>query len=475
VSDPSPGGTPAQLRSLFRSFVIDPGLIIGHVLSAEHIAAVVAQEAGKTRDRIFTPLVTLAVFLSQTLGDDQTCLPAVARLMAWRTARGLPACSPDTGGYCKARQRLPEALLPRLARETADRLQDDAPEAWLFHGRRVVIADGSAVSMPDTPENQAEYPQHVAQKPGCGFPIARIVVLLSLATGCVLDAAVGGGKGKRTGEHALLRTLHGRLRRGDVLLADAYYSSFDAVVTLAGMGVDVVMRQTGNRRTDFRRGKKLGREDHVVEWHRHRNRWEWMTREEFAVLPRVLTMRELRVRLDKPGFRTKRFVVVTTLLDPGAFPREDLERLYRDRWHAELDIRSIKQTMRMDVLRCKTPGMVRKEIFGHFLGYNLIRGVMAEAAARHDVLPRELSLQGARQTLEGFRVELGRARGAAAGELRAAALLAIAYHRVGDRPDRVEPRVVKRRPKAYPRMQEPRKEAKARLMRGGKTPLAKAS
>jgi hypothetical protein len=475
VSDPIPGGSPGQLRSLFRSFVIDPGLILGHVLSAEHIAAVVAEEAGKTRDRVFTPLVTLAVFLSQTLGDDQTCLPAVARLLAWRTARGLPGCSPDTGGYCKARRRMPEALLPRLTRETADRLQEGAPEAWLFHGRRVVIADGSTVSMPDTPENQAEYPQHVAQKPGCGFPIARLVVLLSLATGCVLDAAVGGGKGKRTGEHALLRTLHGQLKRGDVLLADAYYSSFDAVVTLAGMGVDVVMRQTGNRRTDFRRGTKLGREDHVVEWRRHRNRWEWMSREEFAALPRVLTMRELRVRLDKPGFRTKAFVVVTTLLDPAAFPREELEGLYRARWNAELDIKSIKQTMRMDVLRCKTPGMVRKEVFGHFLAYNLIRGVTAEAAVRHGTMPRQLSLQGARQTLEGFRVELGRARGGAADELRAAALLAVAYHRVGGRPDRVEPRVVKRRPKAYPRMQVPRKDAQARLMKGGRTRSRKAS
>jgi hypothetical protein len=474
VPDPIPGGSPAQLRSLFRSFVIDPGLILDHVLSAEHIAAVVAQEVGKTRDRIFTPLVTLAVFLAQVLGDDQTCLPAVARLLAWRIARGLPGCSPDTGGYCKARQRLPEPLLPRLARETADRLQDDAPEGWLFHGRRVVIADGSTLSMPDTPENQAEYPQHSAQKPGCGFPIARIVVLLSLATGCVLDAAVGSGKGKRTGEHALLRTLHGRLKRGDILLADSYYSSFDAVVTLAGMGVDVVMRQTGGRRTDFRRGTRLGREDHIVEWHRRRTRPEWMTRDEFAALPRVVTMREFRVRVGKPGFRTKSFVVVTTLLDPGAFPRDELGGLYRARWDAELDIRSIKQTMRMDVLRCKTPGMVRKEIFGHLLGYNLIRGVMAEAAVRHGVLPRQLSLQGARQTLDGFRVELSRACGAAAGELRAAALLAIAYHRVGDRPDRVEPRVVKRRPKAYPRMQVPRKQAKARLMRGGRTRLMKA-
>jgi Transposase DDE domain len=462
VSDPNPAVADPQARSLFQSFVLDPALIFARVIDCEGIARAIAEDVGQTRDRVFTPLVTLALFLSQLLSDDQTCLPAVARLLAWRTARGLPACSPDTGGYCKARQRLPEALLPRLVRETADGLQDNAPEAWLFHGRRVVLADGSTVSMPDTPENQAEYPQHALQKPGCGFPIARIVVLISLAIGSVLDAAIGAGQGKLTGEMALIRTLHGRLRPRDIVLADSYYSSFDEVVTLAGMGVDVVMRQHGGRRSDFRRGRRLGHEDHLVEWQRSRNRPAWMGREEFAVLPRVLPMREVKVRVDKPGFRTKVFVVVTTLLDPEAFPRQELAGLYRARWHAELDIRSIKQTLKMDVLRCKTPAMVRKEIWGHFLAYNLIRGVMAEAACRHGVLPRELSLQGARQTVAGFRAELVRADGESAVVMRAVALRAIVSHRVGDRPDRVEPRVVKRRPKAYPRMHESRQSFKKR-------------
>ena len=462
MSDPNPAVADPQSHSLFQSFVLDPALILARVVDSEDIARAVAEEVGKTRDRLFTPVVTLAVFLSQLLSDDHTCLPAVTRLLAWRTARGLPACSADTGGYCKARQRLPEALLPRLARDTANGLQDNAPEAWLFHGRRVILADGSAASMPDTPENQAEYPQHTLQKPGCGFPIARIVVLISLATGCVLDAAIGAGKGKLTGEMALIRTLHGRLKSGDIVLADSYYSSFDEVVTLAGMGVDVVMRQHGGRRSDFRRGTRLGREDHLVEWHRSRNRPGWMTREEFAALPRVLVMREIKVRVDKRGFRTKVLVVVTTLLDPEAFPRQELAGLYRARWHAELDIRSIKQTLKMDVLRCKTPAMVRKEIWGHFLVYNLIRGVMAEAASAHGVLPRELSLQGARQTVAGFRAELARADGELAVVLRSAALRAIASHRVGDRPDRVEPRVVKRRPKAYPRMHESRQRFKKR-------------
>jgi hypothetical protein len=294
-----------------------------------------------------------------------------------------------------------------------------------------------------------------------------MVVLLCLATGVVLDAAIGRRIGKQTGEHALLRRLHGRLRPGDVLLADSYYSSFDEVMTLRRMGVDVVMRQTGGRRSDFRRGTRLGREDHLVEWSRSRNRRPWMSREEFAAMPRVMRMRELRVRVGRPGFRVRVFVVVTSLTDARAFPSAELAALYRRRWHAELDIRSIKQAMRMDVLRCRTPGMVRKEVWAHFLAYNLVRGVMAEAARRHGVEPRRLSFQGARQVLEAFRVELGHADVRASGRLMAAAWRAIAYHRVGARPDRVEPRVVKRRPKAYPRMQVPRRLARKRLMRAG--------
>jgi hypothetical protein len=464
MSDPIPGGDAGQFRSLFRSLVLDPDLILGRVRSLESLAAVVAREVGTTCDRIFTPLVTLAVFLAQVLGDDHSCRGAVAKLLAWRAACGLKPCSCDTGGYCKARRRLPETLLPQLVRHTAEGLQDNAPEDWSFHGRRVLIADGSTVSMPDTPENQAAYPQHGLQEPGCGFPIARVLVLLSLATGCVLEAAIGSGKGKLTGEHALLRGLHGRLKRGDLLLADAYYSSFDAVVTLVGMGVDVVMRQAGNRRTDFRRGTRLGREDHLVQWHRHRNRPEWMSREEFAALPRVLAMRELRVRVGKRGFRTRSMVVVTSLLDAEVYPRQEVASLYRQRWHGELDLRSIKQTMRMDILRCLSPEMVRKEFWAHLLAYNLVRGVMAGAAHRHEVEPRDLSFQGARQTLEAFRGPLSRATPGAKELMIDVALRVIADENVGGRPDRVEPRVRKRRPKAYPRMHEPRQQFKKRVL-----------
>lgn len=462
MSDPIRAGSPAQFRSLVRSLVLDPGLLLAHVLSAETLARSVAQEVGKTADRIFTPLVTLCTFLSQILSDDHGCRAAVARLMAWRCAEGLPPCSPDTGGYCKARRRLPETLLPRLVRDTADGLQEGAPEAWLFHGRKVTLVDGSTLSMPDTPENQAAYPQHGNQGPGCGFPIARIVVLIALATGAVLDAAVGPRQGKLSGESTLLRSLHGRLACGDILLSDRCFCSYFEVAMLLSRGVDVVMRQHKNRPVDFRSGHRLGHDDHLVVWHKPQ-RASWMGPEAYAAIPETVTIRELRVRVVQRGFRTRVLIVMTTLLDGGAFSHDELATLYRARWHAELDIRSLKQTLKMDVLRCKTPAMVRKEIWAHLLVANLIRGVMAEAARQHGVLPRGLSFQGARPTMEGFRSELSHARPADAEVLREVAWKAIASHRVGDRPDRVEPRVRKRRPKNYPLMHKPRPKLRKRL------------
>ncbi len=462
MPDPTPGGRPAQFRSLFRSIVLDLDLLSHHVLAVANVTRIVAEEVGTTSGRIFTPLVTLCTFLSQVLSDDHSCRAAVARLMAWRCAEGLPPCSPDTGGYCKARQRLPETLLPRLVRDTADGLQEGAPEAWLFHGRKVTLVDGSTLSMPDTAENQAEYPQHGNQEPGCGFPIARIVVLIALATGAVLDAAVGPRKGKLSGESTLLRSLHGRLACGDILLSDRGFCSYFEVAMLLSRGVDVVMRQNKNRPVDFRGGHRLGHDDHLVVWHKPQ-RASWMGQETYDAIPETLSIRELRVRVAQRGFRTRVLIVMTTLLDAIEFSHDELAILYRARWHAELDIRSLKQTLKMDVLRCKTPEMVRKEIWAHLLVANLIRGVMAEAARRHGVIPRELSFQGARQTMEGFRGELSHARPADAEVLRGVAWKAIASHRVGDRPDRVEPRVRKRRPKNYPLLHTPRPKPRKRL------------
>jgi Transposase DDE domain len=467
MSQPTMTHAITQFRGLLRALVLDPMLLFAEVFSAKTVAQVVEEEVGQTDDRIYTPLVTLAVFLSQILSSDQSCRSAVARFRSWRVAQGLRPCSLATGGYCTARRRLPETLLPRLVRQTATSLQERAAHGWLFHDRSVVMVDGTTVSMPDTPQNQNAYPQHPNQKRGCGFPIARIVVLLSLATGAALDLAIGPWRGKLTGENALLRGLRKCLKRGQILLADSYYSSYQEIAALLGMGVDVVMRQHGGRPSDFRRGRKLGPEDHLVVWHKGRQRRSWMSLLVFRRLPETIVMRELRVRVDRKGFRTQQFVIVTSLLDPIAYPAQELAGLYRARWHAELDIRSIKTLMRMDVLRCQTPAMVRKEIWAHMLVYNLVRGVMAEAAYRHGLPPRVLSFQGARQVIEGYRADLARATAAGAAELRADALLAMAGERVGDRPDRYEPRARKRREKMYPRLQEPRPLARKRLAKAG--------
>jgi hypothetical protein len=406
MPDPNQQTASAQFRSLLRSFAFDPAPIAGYLLSDEHLVRVVDQEVRRSCARIFTPLITLATFLAQILSDDHSCQAALDRLLAWRAARGLPPASPDTGGYCRARQRLPETLLPRLVRETGGRLGEQTPDAWLFHRRLVILVDGSAVSMPDdTPENQVAYPQPSLQKPGCGFPVARVVVLIALAIGAVLDATIGRCTGKLTGEGTLLRGLHGRLRRSDIVLADRYYCSYFEVALLQARGVDLVTRLNKGRAVDFRRGRRLGKEDHLVEWARPQ-RASWMDQELYATIPEALTVRELRVRVGQRGFRIRVLIVATTSLDAGSFSHAELAGLYRARWHVELDLRSIKSTLKMDVLRCKSPEMVRKELWGHLLIANLIRGVMAESARRHGVLPRQLSFQGARQMLEGFRVKL---------------------------------------------------------------------
>jgi hypothetical protein len=466
VPDPNQQTDTAQFRSLLCPFAFDPGLIADHLLGEEHLARVIAQEIPRTCARIFTPLITLATFLAQILSDDHSCQAALDRLLAWRAARGLPPTSPDTGGYCKARQRLPETILPRLVREVADRIGDQVPETWLWHGRRVILVDGSAVSMPDTPENQAAYPQPSIQKAGCGFPVARVVVLIALATGVVLDAAIGRCSGKLTGESTLLRGLHDRLKRDDIVLADRYYCSYFEIALLKAQGVDLVTRQNVGRTVDFRRGRRLGKDDHLVEWSRPQ-RASWMDKEIYATIPEALTVRELRVRVGRRGFRTRVLIVVTTLLEAGSFSHTDLAGLYRSRWHVELDLRSIKLTLKMDVLRCKSPEMIRKELWGHLLISNLIRGVMAEAARRYGVVPRRLSFQGARQMLDGFRVELNGTSSGALQGLIEVMLRMISRLGVGGRPDRYEPRVRKRRAKAYPLMHTPRKEWKKLMAKVG--------
>lgn len=452
-----------QTEFLRRQFLQGGSLPFADVLSADLVGRALAAIGTAWYDRVYTPLVTLWLFLGQALGPDPSCRAAVARLNADRAARGLRPCSPRTGAYCQARGRLPERLVADLARQTGRALDAGADPKWRWKDRRVYVYDGSHASMPDTPANQAQYPQPDTQKPGLGFPLARLAAVFSLATGAVLDLAIGRYAGKGQSELGMLRALWNLFRPGDVVLADRLMCAWTEMVTLKRRGIDSVCRLTCHRKADFRRGKRLGEGDHVVEWPKP-PKPRSIDREAYAALPASLTVREVRVRVQQAGFRTKVLVVATTLLDAEAVTAGDLAQLYRQRWSAELDLRSLKRTMQMDVLRCKSPELVRKEIWAHILAYNLVRAVIAQAATRRAIEPRAISFKGAVQTVLAFQPVLATA-GRADPELCRRVLDAIAAHRVGDRPDRFEPRLRKRRPKHYAFLRQPRAEVKRRMLK----------
>lgn len=458
----SPSRQAARIRDRFTQ---DAALPFAEVLTEQQVQQAIREEHVRFRDRLFNPAVTLWMFLSQVLDTAHCCRQAVARFLAWRLGQGLAPCSADTSAYCKARGRLPEAVIARLVRQTGQRTPDDMPTAWRWAGRTVKVVDGSTVSMPDTPANQQAFPQSRAQKAGVGFPLVRMVVLFSLAVGTALDAAFGPYRGKQTGESALFRQLHDRLEPGDILLADRYYCSFWELALVRQRGGDVVTRLHQKRKADFRRGQRLGDGDRLVSWAKP-SRPEWMTPEEYAQLPATLSIRQLRVQVTRPGYRTQVLIVATTLQDVAAFSKQDVALLYRVRWFAELDLRALKATLQMGILRGKSPDMVAKEIWAHLLAYNLIRGLMAKAAVEAGLLPWQLSFAGAVQTVVAFAplawfLEAEQWQ-AIAVEMR----VALCEHRVCDRPGRVEPRRQKRRPQHYPLLTEPRDQARSRLTQG---------
>jgi Transposase DDE domain len=441
-----------------------PQLPFHELLDPAIVTQILEENRVTFRERIFSPRVTIATFLSQVLSSDHSCREAVARLIAFRVARGQEPCGPDTGSYCKARQRLPLEVLIDLVRALARRLQKQAPHSWTWKGRHVVLVDGTTVSMPDTQANQEAFPQPRTQKAGVGFPLARLVAVISLATGALRDLAIGPYLGKETGETALFRTLWDRLNAGEIVLGDRYFASFFGIAPLVSRGVDGLFRMHQKRKYDFRRGKILGVEDHVVRWTKPQ-RPAWMDEALYAQLPDELAIRELRVKVEQDGFRVDELVLVTTMLDAEEYTKEELAALFLNRWHIELDLRSIKSVLQMDVLRCETPSMVVKEIWTHLLAYNVIRTVMAQAAEAHQKEPRRLSFKGTLQALRSFGEALQWTRRSVRAGLWETLLKVIATYEVGDRPNRVEPRAIKRRPKPHKLLKEPREKARNRLLK----------
>jgi len=444
-----------QVRRFRARFVQSVDTALADVLPAELLTQWISEEIGDYRERIFGPLTTLVLFIEQVLGADHSCQDTVARGLSARTAQGQTPCSLNTAAYCKARWRLPLGLAERLGREVGARLCAGQPAVWRWRGREVKLIDGTTVSMPDTEANQGRFPQVRSQKPGLGFPLARLVAVVSLSCGAVLEWALDACEGKKTGETALLWRLMPRLSRGDVVVADGYYAGYFMIAGLIARGADIVMAQHHRRYTDFRRGKQLGARDHVVTWTRPK-RPDWMDEATYAQMPETLTMREARA-----GGRT----LITTLTDARAVPKPALAELYAMRWHVELDLRAIKTVMQMDILRCKTPVMVEKELAVHLAAYNLVRAVMAQAACGSNLLPRQLSFKAALQLLNAFEMNLRHHPGHRLAVYRAYLIAGIASCRLPHRPHRVEPRAVKRRPKQHWLLTEPRHMMRERLIK----------
>jgi hypothetical protein len=448
-----------HVRSLRQKLSNKMGLPFQDILPAEQVAKAIEAEGIKYRDCLFTPWVTLWVFIAQVLDADRSCRKAVSRVVAYCAVVGLPMPSALTGGYCQARKRLSESLLHRLMGEVGLSVQQKATGDNLWCGRHVKIVDGSSVSMPDTPENQKEYPQHSSQAKGCGLPIARIVVLFGLATGAVMNLVFGS---LHVGENILFRQLWSQLTCGDILLGDRGFFSYANIASLLAKGVDTVLRVAKSGKVKFEQEKQLGPNDQLIKWPRPQSCPKGMSKEDFKSLPEYLTLRQVHFRIDTPGFRSKEIFLITTLLDPVAYPLVKLTELYRARWQCELNLRDLKTSMQMEILRGKTPQMVRKEVYVHILAYNLVRSLMWNAATSYKLPPLRLSLKGAIQHLSIFAPLISATSSPVAQSLSLYLLRAL-VDTLPYRPNRIEPRRKKRRPKSYGWLQQPRDELKDKL------------
>ncbi len=459
---------PQQFRLILASFLHRPGLPFADALPEDAVEKAFDDEDvsfGDDEDAIYTPEITLWAFLSQVLFKDEqrSCVAAIARIGVLLAALQRGPCSNNTGAFCRARGKLSENVIHRLAADVADGCEQRVDSAWLWHGRHVYLVDGTTVTMPDTLENQAKYPQPATQLNGLGFPVARVVVLVSLCTAMVKDMAMGPYRGKETGETALLRQLLDRFEPGDILLADRYFCSYFMIALLTELGIDFVTRVHQLRTVDFRRGRRLGKGDHMVAWPRPQKP-KWMDQQTYDRMPLSIEVREIQVRTGQPGFRTQSFVVVTTLTDAAEHTKEDIGELYHARWLVELDIRAIKITMGMDILRCKSPEMVRKEMWACVLAYNLIRRIMLQSARASGMLLRQLSFAAALQSVAASWTVIVLSDDSVSASLIEAALVNLTGVIIGNRPGRVEPRAVKRRPKPHKLLTKPRDQARAELL-----------
>lgn len=439
----------------------DNSLPFGNVLSADRVREMFADSEvlfGYGENDLWNTGLTLWSFIGQVLqdGKQRSCNAAVTNAARYMIEHDIEPPSPDSGEYCRARHKLNAEVLRNLVRDIAEKMLLANPDHWLWQGKNVKLVDGFTFTMPDTPENQNEFPQSKTQKPGVGFPIARACAVLSLANACIHNVAMGPYAGKETGETALLRKVLDSFKPGDVMLADRYFCSFFMLAILKSRGTDVCMRLHQLRQVDYSKVKWLDNNDYIDTWHRPQ-RARWMSQELYDSLPEQMKIRIVAFNTTTDN-QTEPLTVVTTLVDHEMYQATEIGKLYGYRWYAELDIFSIKQMLNLDHLRCKSPDMIRREFRTTLLAYNMVRLVCAQAAFVHDKLARKMSFTIACNTLlsqwlmppdESIRQILGKHN-----------LFQIACNEVGNRPGRIEPRVIKRRPKPYSLMIKPRNQYK---------------
>ena len=421
------------------------------------------EEGPNSRQRIFSLRLTFWTFLWQVLTPGSPCADAVLKVVAWWASLGRHGLSPDTSPYCQARARLPLATLRNILRATFQKAEQRVRSLWRFHDRDVIVGDGTTLSAPDTPENQRAFPQSASQKEGCGFPLIKLVGLFSLASGALLAFKTGN---KHRHELQLFRALWKHLKKGDIFLADRLFCDYVTIAWLGRRGIDSVLRLNEKRARDFRKGKHLGKYDRLVTWKKPERIRKTATRTIWNALPEEIPVRLIRYPVRVAGFRPRQIILVTTLLDPVAYPAAELAQLYLRRWSVELFFRHIKTTLQMDTLSCLSPAMLAREILLHLIGYNLIRGLMAETAAIHDQDVARISFKASVQAVHHFAQVIARASSRRqALQLTNDLLETLARAPVPDRPGRAEPRVKKRRHKRYPLMTHPRSAWKTKIRR----------
>lgn len=414
-------------------------------LSPAFIESICRQFGHNWRERLLDPVTTIHLFILQILNGNTACshLPR------------LTGESFSASAYCQARSRLPLKVVTALASRIGGCLQQATEGFGLWKGHRTILTDGSNFSMPDTPELRAHFGQHGQQKKGCGFPIAHLLAIFDAATGLVLDLIAGP---MCTHDMSQIHQLHAQLRPGDLLLGDRGFCSFVHLALALKHGLQACFRMHQMQIVDFRPGrphaggkntrglprsrwiKALGTCDQIVEWIKPASKPRWMEQADFDALPETITVRELRYRIEAPGYRPSEITLVTTLLDGQIYTAEDLAGLYKARWAVETNFAHLKTTMRMDKLRCKSLDGVQKELWMFALVYNLVRMVMVEAARRQGVSPERISFVDSLRWLASAPPD--------------AALPPLIINPL--RPGRIEPRVVKRRPKSHKLMMKPR-------------------